>query len=221
MYNDNHFDYGTTVALRSWLLTSDPTPFCFCKPCSRRACLEIDNTDKPCRRHTCRIPNSDIRRAGRGEAAHGRAAGRGRARQGGAGQRRFGAPRRKIFISPSKTPKTTTLNVSSEERTKEIPCKPNLSNPKPGHTTGRAGRGPGGARPVGAAGSDGAGRWSGTAALRCALDTSVHFALLTTVLDVSSEAQTNEIACNRMGEHDDRLKGSSSAGRRALFAPGC
>ena len=29
---------GTAIALRSWLLTSVPTPICLCKPCSCKAC---------------------------------------------------------------------------------------------------------------------------------------------------------------------------------------
>ena len=57
---------------------------------------------------TCRIQNPDIPRAGRGGAAHGRA---------GRGRRRFGSPRRHLSLVPTRVPKTTVLNVSSEART--------------------------------------------------------------------------------------------------------
>ena len=38
---DNRFITGTTAALRSWLLTGGPTPFCLCKPFSCKACPGI------------------------------------------------------------------------------------------------------------------------------------------------------------------------------------
>ena len=50
---------GTTIALRLWLQASVPTPVGLRKP--------------------CRVYNQDISRANRGEAARGRAAGRGEA----------------------------------------------------------------------------------------------------------------------------------------------
>ena len=35
--HDNRLTRGTTAALRSWLLTSGPSPICLCKPFSRKA----------------------------------------------------------------------------------------------------------------------------------------------------------------------------------------
>ena len=64
------FISGTASALRSWLLTSVPTPICLCKPFSCKACLGTSNI--------CRIRNPDIPRASL-VGAHGGVAGRGRA----------------------------------------------------------------------------------------------------------------------------------------------
>ena len=43
----------------------------------------------------------------------------------------------------------------------------------------------------------------------------------TNVLNVSPEARTSEILCKPMEEHNDRLTSGLSAGREALFIPGC
>ena len=74
------------------------------------------------------IPHSG--EAGGGAGARRGAAGRGGAGWGGGGwmlpgRRRVDAPRRKSSILPSRAPKRTVLDVSSEARTKEILCKPN------------------------------------------------------------------------------------------------
>ena len=107
--------------------------------------------DKKASRHyvaTGRTQNPNIPGAGRDGAAHGGGAGgleraglelagpgrggagrggsgRGGAGQGGKGRRRVGAPRKQPSILPSREPKTTLLDISSEARTNEILCKPN------------------------------------------------------------------------------------------------
>ena len=73
-------------------------------------------------RFTCRIPNTDIRRA---DASGRRKAGRrGRVGPGRTGCRLVGSPRTQLSLLPPRASKTVVLNVSSESRTKEIVCKP-------------------------------------------------------------------------------------------------
>ena len=54
---------GTAAALRSWLLTSGPTPFCSCEPFSRKACpgTRMLQTWAPhARTSQTRVPNLDV-----------------------------------------------------------------------------------------------------------------------------------------------------------------
>ena len=80
--------------------------------------------------YTCRVQNPDIPRAGRVRAAHGGAAGPSRT-----GRRRIGPPRGRTSLLPSRVPKTTVLNVSSEARTIKFRCKP-TEEQNPRLTTG-------------------------------------------------------------------------------------
>ena len=106
-----------------------------------------------------------------------------------------------------------------------------LSSPRPGHTTGGAGRDGAGRSGVGGAGQGGLGRRR-----VCSLWRQPTLLLSreskTTVLDDSSEARTNEILCKPMEEQSPRLTTGLcavnsrficglSASRRPLFVPGC
>ena len=81
----------------------------------------FESTNKRIPFLTCRIQNPDIPWAGRVGAAHGGAAGRGRAGQDGTPTDRF-AQETTVPRTP-KASNTPVLNVSSEARTKEILCK--------------------------------------------------------------------------------------------------
>ena len=92
----------------------------------------------------------------------------------------------------------------------------NLSNPKPGHTTGGSKRG--GARCGGGAGQD---RMS---TARFAQETTAPRApqtSKTTVLNDFSEARTNEFQYKPMGEQNVRLTTGLSTKQRPLFVPCC
>ena len=116
----------------------------------------------------------------------------------------------------------------------------NLSNPKPGHTTGGSSRG---ARRGGGAGPDRAGRRQNTSPRRHA-SLVPYKASKTRVLNALPEARTSEIPCKPMEEHNGRLNGLNAikpmgehngrlnaikpmeehngltAGRGTLFVPG-
>ena len=70
---DPRFIMGTRGALRSWMLTSVPSPIRLCKFFSGKAypgnVIQVKSS--------CRVQNPNISRAARSEAAHGGAAGRG------------------------------------------------------------------------------------------------------------------------------------------------
>ena len=237
-----------TAALCYRLLTSRQTPLCLSKPFSRKICPRTSHDNaaqkhitphriasqlntSPHRMasyHTCRIQNSDILRAGRrtggARAAHGRAAGRGSARRGEAGPRLFGAPRSQLSIFLSRATKTTSLYVSSEAWINEILCKPKLLNLKTGHITGGAERG--GAGPSsGAAGRvrarRGGARQRRFGTSRRYLSLFFSRAPKTTVLDLSSEARTNEILCKSNRETTSGWRRVLSAGPGAPYASEC
>ena len=93
----------------------------------------------------------------------------------------------------------------------------NLSNPKPGHTTGGSGRS---ARRSG---------WAGSGKIGCQQNGSPRKQKSTVPskawkkrrFNVPPEARTSEILCKPTGEQNPRLITGLSAGREALFVPGC
>ena len=93
----------------------------------------------------------------------------------------------------------------------------NLSNPKPGHTTGGSGRG---ARRGGGAGSGRIGCQQNCPPRRRA-SLAPPKASKTRRLNIPPEARTSEILFKPMGEQNPRLTRGLSPGRGALFLPGC
>ena len=85
----------------------------------------------------CRIQNPDTPRAGRVGAAHGGAAGRGGAGSDGTPVGRSGQETTLRFFSSE----WRTLSLTSLRKHEQSNSYLNLSNPKPGHTTGASGRG--------------------------------------------------------------------------------
>ena len=118
---------GTASALRSWLLTSVPTPICLCKPLSCKACpginysgpiVEYTNLSNPKPEHTTGASGQGARRGG--------GAGPGRT-----GRRQNSSPRRQASLAPPKASKKRFPNVSPEARTSKILCKPNAGTKSP------------------------------------------------------------------------------------------
>ena len=178
---DNRFTSGTKSALRSWLLTSVPTPVCRCKPFSCYACPGIS-----------RIQNPDIPRAGWGWAAHCGAVG-----QDGTPTGRL-AQETPIPLAP-RASKTTVLDVYSDARTNEILCKTveehndRLTNV------------------LSAAYPWDDGRSSFLAADQCT----------DAYLFVFGHFFMQGISGNLTEEHKERLTSGLSAGRWPFFVPGC
>ena len=117
-------------ALRSWLLTSGPAPFCLCKPFSCKACpgdspMRITKLPQATTMRVKALVESKTRtyhgQAGSGRHTAGRrgGAGRGRSRR-----RRVCSPRRHRTFLPSRVSTTTVLDDFPEARTSEILCKP-------------------------------------------------------------------------------------------------
>ena len=114
---DKRLISGTASALRSWLLTSVPTPICLCKPFSCKACPGTETN--PYNRYLSN-PKPGHTTGGSGRSAR---------RSGGAGSGRTGcqqnySPRKQTSLVPSKASKKRRFNVSPEARTSEILCKP-------------------------------------------------------------------------------------------------
>ena len=109
-------------------------------------------------------------------------------------------------VAPPKASNKRRLNVSPEARISETLCKPNLSSPKPGHTTGGSGRG---ARRGGGAGSGRTGCQQNCSPWGHASVVSSK-ASKTRRLNVSPEARTSEILCKPMGKQNPRLTRGSS-----------
>ena len=78
---DKRLISGTASALRSWLLTSVPTPICLCKPFSCKACPGTTCRPHNCNKSICLVRNPKIPRAVRFGAAHSGTAGRSKAGQ--------------------------------------------------------------------------------------------------------------------------------------------
>ena len=72
------------------------------------------------------VPAESKTRTDHGRVGAGRrtAQQRGQAGPGRKGRRRSGSPKRHLSLVPTRVPKTTVLDVSSEARTKEFLCKP-------------------------------------------------------------------------------------------------
>ena len=110
----HRFISRTRNVLRSWLLTSVPTPICLRKPFSCNACPGKGE-------FTGRLQSPDIPPPDWGRKAHGRAA-----RLGRMVPSQFGSARKHMSCVPTRLLNAIILNLPS---------------PKPGHTTGRSGRG--------------------------------------------------------------------------------
>ena len=117
---DKRFISGTTAVLRSWLLTSEMTLVCLCKPFLCKAysiikciCVYLHNMSSPEPGHTT---GESIR------AAYGGTAGPGGT--GSTGRRRDCSRRRKQPLLPSRRWEHDLLGVSLEARTIETLFKP-------------------------------------------------------------------------------------------------
>ena len=158
----------------------------------------------------CRVRNIclDIPRAGQG--------GRGSARPGGgAGQGMAGRGQTVAVRCPQETIAHIALQCTEDKRLLGNMNNRNLPNPKPGDTT--VGSGWGGAGRVGADRVAGGFVRPGGTGLSCPPGNRRQ-----TVLNDSSEKRTNEILCaGTKRPFDDRFIRGLSAGREALFVPGC
>ena len=104
---------GTKIALRFWLLTSEPTPICLCKSFHTGHVRELRTFESKTRTYHVRLKSGARRTAGRGRA---------------------GLDANIIDRPGDKGPSHTSWNRRHDASTP--PQKHNLSIPKPGHTAG-------------------------------------------------------------------------------------